>query len=149
MASIQRIKLNQADGTVIVPSEWFVAKITEVGTTTTGSGSCVGYAHAWIEQQICLNGYDYEDMPASKARVGTLVKQPAFALDGSKATVGDIVLTRYRSIDSTGQTIYEFFKGGSVPGANLTQSVVTDVTCSGSTLVVTKKILTIPGGTVI
>ena len=148
MASIQRIKLNQADGTVIVPSEWFVSRITSVGTSTTGSGSCVGYAHAWIEQQICINGYDYEDMPASKARVGTLVKQPAFALDGSKATVNDIVLTRYRSIDSTGQTIYEFFKGGS-GGATLTQTVVTDVTCSGSTLVVTKKILTIPGGTVI
>ena len=112
MASIQRIKVNQDDGTVIVPSEWFVARITAVGTATTGSGSCVGYAHAWIEQQICLNGYDYEDMPASKARVGTLVSQPAFALDGSKATVGDIVLARYRSIDSTGQTIYEFFKGG-------------------------------------
>lgn len=149
MASIQRIKLNQADGTVIVPSEWFVSRITSVGTATTGSGSCVGYAHAWIEQQICINGYDYEDMPVSKARVGTLVKQPAFALDGSKATVNDIVLTRYRSIDSTGQTIYEFFKGGGSGGATLTQTVVTDVTCSGSTLVVTKKILTIPGGTVI
>jgi len=37
---------------------------------------------------------------------------------------------------------------GSVAGANLTQTVVTDVTCSGSTLVVTKKTLTIPGGTV-
>jgi hypothetical protein len=33
-------------------------------------------------------------------------------------------------------------------GSTLTQSVVTDVTCSGSTLVVTKKTLTIPGGTV-
>lgn len=37
---------------------------------------------------------------------------------------------------------------GSVPGSNLTQSVVTDVTCSGSTLTVTKKTLTIPGGSV-
>lgn len=35
---------------------------------------------------------------------------------------------------------------GATP-ANLTQTVVTDVTCSGSTLVVTKKTLTIPGGT--
>lgn len=134
MASIQRIKLNQADGTVIVPSEWFVARITAVGTTTTGSGSCVGYAHAWIEQQICLNGYDYEDMPASKARVGTLISQPAFALDGSKATVGDIVLTRYRSIDSTGQTIYEFFKGG---GNTMDCPHVSSVQCTGGLLVVT------------
>jgi hypothetical protein len=135
MASIQRIKLNQADGTVIVPSEWFVAKITEVGTTTTGSGSCVGYAHAWIEQQICLNGYDYEDMPASKARVGTLVKQPAFALDGSQATVGNIVLARYRSIDSTGQTIYEFFKGGG--GSTMDCPHVSSVQCTGGLLIVT------------
>ena len=37
---------------------------------------------------------------------------------------------------------------GSVPGSTLTQSVVTDVTCSGSTLTVTKKTLTIPGGSV-
>jgi hypothetical protein len=37
---------------------------------------------------------------------------------------------------------------GAVPASTLTQSVVTDVTCSGSTLVVTKKTLTIPGGTV-
>jgi hypothetical protein len=136
MASIQRIKLNQADGTVIVPSEWFVAKITEVGTTTTGSGSCVGYAHAWIEQQICLNGYDYEDMPASKARVGTLVKQPAFALDGSQATVGNIVLARYRSIDSTGQTIYEFFKGGG-GGSTMDCPHVSSVQCTGGLLIVT------------
>jgi hypothetical protein len=137
MASIQRIKLNQADGTVIVPSEWFVAKITEVGTTTTGSGSCVGYAHAWIEQQICLNGYDYEDMPASKARVGTLVNQPAFALDGSQATVGNIVLARYRSIDSTGQTIYEFFKGGSGGGNTMDCPHVSSVQCTGGLLIVT------------
>jgi hypothetical protein len=33
-------------------------------------------------------------------------------------------------------------------GSNLTQTVVTDVTCSGSTLVVTKKTLVIPGGSV-
>lgn len=32
--------------------------------------------------------------------------------------------------------------------SSITQSVVTDVTCSGSTLVVTKKTLTIPGGSV-
>lgn len=37
---------------------------------------------------------------------------------------------------------------GTVPASTLTQSVVTDVTCSGSTLTVTKKTLTIPGGTV-
>lgn len=37
---------------------------------------------------------------------------------------------------------------GTVPNSTLTQSVVTDVTCSGSTLTVTKKTLTIPGGTV-
>jgi hypothetical protein len=171
MASIQRIKVNQDDGTVIVPSEWFVARITAVGTTQSGSSDtnpnnglvwqgggsdyflwdggdgtnilmfseyqCKAFAHAWIEQQICLNGYNYEDMPASKARVGTLVNQPAFALDGSQAAVGDIVLARYRSIDSTGQTIYEFLKGAGGGEGTMDCPHVSSVQCTGGLLIVT------------
>jgi hypothetical protein len=49
---------------------------------------------------------------------------------------------------SSGSAAGLWVVAGSVAGANLTQTVVTDVTCSGSTLVVTKKTLTIPGGTV-
>jgi hypothetical protein len=75
-------------------------------------------------------------MPASKARVGTLVKEPAFALDGSQATVGNIVLIRYRSIDSTGQTIYEFFKGGGA-GNTMDCPHVSSVQCTGGLLIVT------------
>lgn len=49
---------------------------------------------------------------------------------------------------STGSAAALWVVAGAVPSSTLTQSVVTDVTCSGSTLVVTKKTLTIPGGTV-
>ena len=60
MATIQRIPVS-GDGTVAVPSEWFIARITSVAASQSGSGSCLGYAHGWIEQSICANGYDYED----------------------------------------------------------------------------------------
>jgi hypothetical protein len=50
---------------------------------------------------------------------------------------------------SSGSAAGLWVVAGSVAGSNLTQAVVTDVTCSGSTLVVTKKTLTIPGGTAV
>lgn len=50
---------------------------------------------------------------------------------------------------SSGSAAGLWVVAGSVAGGNLTQAVVTDVTCSGSTLVVTKKTLTIPGGTAV
>lgn len=138
MATASRIPVS-GDGTTSVPSEWFVARITGVGSSTTGSGSCVGYAHAWIEQQICANGYDYEDMPSSIARYGTIgatVSQPAFALDGSQSTVGAIVLMRPRSIGASDSTIFEFFKGGG-SGNTMDCPHVSSVQCTGGLLVVT------------
>ena len=95
MATIQRIPVS-GDGTVAVPSEWFIARITSVAASQSGSGSCLGYAHGWIEQSICANGYDYED--DTEGQSGTTTIQPAFALDGTQANVGDIVLMRPRSI---------------------------------------------------
>jgi len=145
MATIQRIPVS-GDGTVAVPSEWFIARITSVAASQSGSGSCLGYAHGWIEQSICANGYDYED--DTEGQSGTTTIQPAFALDGTKASVNDIVLMRPRSIAGSGSlVVFEFIKPG--VGAPVSQAVVTDVTCSGTTLTVVKKTLTIPGGTVV
>ncbi len=144
MATIQRIPVS-GDGTVAVPSEWFIARITSVAASQSGSASCLGYAHGWIEQSICANGFSYEDDPEGQS--GTTSVDPAFALDGTQASVDDIVLMRPRSIGANDLTIFEFIKPG--VGAPVSQAVVTDVTCSGTTLTVVKKTLTIPGGTVV
>jgi len=139
MATASRIPIS-VDGTTSVPSEWFVARITEVGASTIGSGSCVGYAHAWIEQQICANGYDYEDMPSSIARYGTIgatVSQPAFALDGSQSTVGAIVLIRPRSIAGNSYTVFEFLKGAGGGEGTMDCPHVSSVQCTGGLLIVT------------
>lgn len=134
MASSQRIKINW-DGTVVVPSEWIIARITQVAGSQSGSGTCLGYAHAWIEQRICNNSFNYEDNTID-GDSGTLTVQPAFAIDGTAATVDDIVLLRQRSILTNGQTVYEFFKGGGVPN-NLDCPHVTSVQCTGGQLIVT------------
>lgn len=133
MASSQRIKINW-DGTVVVPSEWIVARITQVAGSQSGSGTCLGYAHAWIEQRICNNSFDYQDNTID-GDSGTLTVQPAFAIDGTAATVGDIVLLRQRSILTNGQTVYEFFKGGG--GASGDCPRVSGVTCTAGMLVTT------------
>jgi hypothetical protein len=172
MATASRISMS-GDGTTSVPSEWFIARITEVGTTQSGisdsnpntglvwqgGGSdyflwdggdgtnilmwseyqCKAFSHAWIEQQICANGYDYEDMPSSIARYGTIgetVSQPAFALDGSQSTVGAIVLMRPRSIGGSDSTIFEFLKGEGGGEGTMNCPHVTSVQCTGGLLIV-------------
>mgnify|MGYP000203059050 CR=1 FL=1 len=133
MATIQRIPVS-GDGTVAVPSEWFIARITSVAASQSGSASCLGYAHGWIEQSICANGFSYEDDPEGQS--GTTTVDPAFALDGTQASVDDIVLMRPRSIGANDLTIFEFFKGGGTPN-NLDCPHVTSVQCTGGMLVVT------------
>ncbi len=133
MATIQRIPVS-GDGTVAVPSEWFIARITSVAASQSGSASCLGYAHGWIEQSICANGFSYEDDPEGQS--GTTTVDPAFALDGTQASVDDIVLMRPRSIGANDLTVFEFFKGGGTPN-NLDCPHVTSVQCTGGMLVVT------------
>ena len=133
MATIQRIPVS-GDGTVAVPSEWFIARIKSVAASQSGSASCLGYAHGWIEQSICANGFSYEDDPEGQS--GTTTVDPAFALDGTQASVDDIVLMRPRSIGANDLTVFEFFKGGGTPN-NLDCPHVTSVQCTGGMLVVT------------
>lgn len=124
-----------SDQSVEIQSEWIIARITEVGSTQSGSGSCVGYPHAWIEQSICVNSYGYEDNTIDGLS-GTLVSSQAYSLDGSQAVVDDIVLMRPRAMNDTGNPVYEFFKGGGVPN-NLDCPHVTSVQCTGGQLIVT------------
>lgn len=135
------------NGQMEVRSEWFVARITEVAGSDTGTGDCAGKKHGWIEQKICSNGTAYEDAASDSAETGTIADGGwAFKIGGGSAAVDDIVLMRYKGMDTNALPVYEFMQGGG--GAVLSQSVVTNVTCSGGTLVVTKKTLGIPGGTV-
>jgi hypothetical protein len=175
MATASRIPIS-VDGTTSVPSEWFIARITEVGTTQSGGSDsnpntglvwqegesdyflwdggdgtnilmwseyqCKAFAHAWIEQQICKNGYNYEDMPQSIARYGTIsptVSQPAFALDGSKGSIDSIVLMRSRSIGASNSTIFEFLKSEDSSSSSTTADCphVSSVQCTGGILTVT------------
>jgi hypothetical protein len=134
MAVVSRNRLVN-DLTVEIQSEWIVARITEVGASQSGSGSCVGYPHAWVEQELCENGYDYQD-DTINGLSGTTTALQAYAIDGSQATVGDIVLLRPRVMDVNGNQLYEFIKSGGTPN-NLDCPHVTSVQCTGGMLVVT------------
>lgn len=113
-------------------SEWIVARITAVSSTLDGTGTCVGYAHSWIEQRVCRNGISYEDASTESAEVGSPIDNPAYPITGINGAVNDIVLVRVRGINpTTGTTIYEFLpKSGDCPK-------VSSVQCTSGMLVVT------------
>ena len=145
--AISQVRTVGLNGQQEVSSEWFVARITAVDAYDTGTGDCAGRKHEWIEQKVCKNGTAYEDAASDSAETGDFTNGNwAYKIGGGYAAVDDIVLMRYKSMNSDGFAIFEFIQGGG--GAIVTQSVVTDVTCSGGTLVVTKKTISIPGGTV-
>lgn len=109
-------------------SEWFAAKITEVGAET-GSAPCNGIPHAWTTLQPCPDQQKNKTPVAGyPVVVGTVAKMPAFALDGSAAAVDDIVLMRQRGLDSTGNPVMEFMSiggGGSSGGGNARVKIAT------------------------
>lgn len=119
--------------TGVVFSEWFVAKITSVSSTQSGTGSCIGYPHAWIEQKVCANGINYENAPAESAEVGTTTNNVAYPINSVNAQVNDLVLMRIRGIDQVGKTIFEFIPKSGIGGTGF----VTSVQCTGGLLVVT------------
>lgn len=100
------------NGQQVVQSEWFVARITEVDTSETGTGDCVGTKHGWIEQAICANGTAYEDAPAEQAEVGDLNFNSAYPIGGGTASVDDLVLMRVKGLDDNGLSVYEFLSAG-------------------------------------
>ncbi len=124
-------------------SEWFVAKITAVGAAV-GAAPCNGIPHGWTTMKPCDNWSKYRDQAGYPVISGTTTNVPAYAIDGSAASVNDIVLMRYRARPS-GMPVMEFIKSGGGGGTPVSQTVVTAVTCSNGTLTVTTKTLTVPG----
>ena len=94
------------DGEVL--SEWFPALITSVGSLVTSSG-CSGYPHAWTQLVPCDKLQNSEDRANIQKNTGTIANSPAYCLDGSAATVGDIVLMRYYG-QPEGKPTYQFLK---------------------------------------
>lgn len=136
------------DGTNLVlqagDGGWFVAKITG---TFTSSGNTY---YTWKEQEPKEDGTGYRDIPNGK--VGSASANWAREISGAAGVpTNTIVLMRPVIVTQAGGAgktqLHEFLVSGNT-GASVSQLVVTDVTCSGGTLVVTKKTLTIPGGTV-
>lgn len=137
---------NDGQGGLILqaPPPWFVAKITG---SFTASGATY---YTWAEQEPKEDGTGYRNIPNGKA--GTSTANWAREINGATSVATNtIVLMRPVIVTQAGGAgktqLHEFTVGGG-GGTPLTQTVVTDVTCSGSTLVVTKKTLTIPGGSV-
>lgn len=147
ISSTQGIDLGISGTDLVIqstPNAWFRAKIT--GSFTSGGGTF----YTWTEQEPLESGLGYRDVYGGKT--GTSSQSFARELGGSTSVATNtIVLMRPMTIITGGSVtktdLYEFIVSGNA-GATVSQSVVTDVTCSGSTLVVTKKTITIPGGTV-
>ena len=114
-------------------TEWFVAKITEVGAAVDAA-PCDGIPHGWTTMEPCSNAtkfrVDRVDYPVIK---GTTTIMPAYAIDGSASTVGTIVMMRYRARPN-GMPVMEFIKSGGGGGVG---SGVESVQCVAGMLVVT------------
>jgi hypothetical protein len=133
------------DGEIL--TEWFVAKITEVGAAVDPS-PCNGIPHAWTTMEPCANATKFRDDRVDYPTIkGTTTIMPAYAIDGSAAAVDDIVMMRYRARPN-GMPVMEFIKGGS-GGAPFQIEVVTDVSCVDGVLTVTKETISIPGGAIV
>lgn len=118
----------------VVTPDWFVARITEIGSSQLGSGTCIGYPHGWYEQRVCQNAIGYEDASDESAERGILANSDnlAYMIGGGQATVDDLVLMRIKAIDTDGKTVYEFQPKGGGGGAGY----VTSVQCTGGYLIV-------------
>jgi hypothetical protein len=117
-----------------VVSEWFVAKITEVGApANVGDGT----PHAWTTLKPLDNysKYDTTVDPYYPRKYGTTTINPAYALDGTASTVGTVVMMRYRAAPD-GMSVMEFIKSGGGGGPENCPRV-SNVTCTANMLVVT------------
>jgi len=112
-------------------SEWFVAKITAVGTASAPPDD--GVPHAWVMLYPSDNLSRMVDNEYAPRTIGTLEDSPAFALDGSQSTVGTVVMMRRRGASPIHNNAMEFIKteGGGGGGGG-----VDSVQCTGGELVV-------------
>lgn len=129
----------QFGGKSFVQNEWFVARITAVGTAT-GTTACDGVPYGWMEQRVCNSGNNYQNVePDSRPRFGGTAENqsPAFPIGNGTAKVDDIVLMRPRGINANGYPIMEFLPKSSGGTGNNIPSAVSSVQCVGNTLYVT------------
>ena len=132
--AISQVRTVGLNGQQEVSSEWFVARITAVDSSDTGTGDCAGRRHEWIEQRICKNGTAYEDAASDSAETGDFTNGNwAYPIGGGAASVNDIVLMRYKCMNSDGYAIYEFIMTGSGGGSGY----VTSVQCTSGMTIVT------------
>lgn len=123
-------------GKSFVQNEWFVARITAVGSAT-GAGACDSTPYGWIEQRVCNSGNNYQNVElGSRPRSGEvgLNQAPAFPIGNGTAQVGDVVLMRARGINPDGYPIMEFLPKSSGAGGG---GAVSSVQCVGNILYVT------------
>jgi hypothetical protein len=115
-----------------VESEWFTAEITAIGDERADAAGCKGFPHAWVRLAPCSiyqNSQKDDNLPQIS---GTLEVGAAYAIDGSKATVGAKVLMRFHGLPG-GTPVYQFVKSG---GGGSGGGGVDSVQCSGGELVV-------------
>ena len=112
-------------------SEWFVAKITSVGTA--GAPPDDGVPHGWTTMRPGDNFTKYYTDAYYPTITGSTTNMPAYSLDGSAAAVDDIVLMRYRARPN-GMPVMEFISGKSI-GSDCPK--VSSVQCTSGMLVVT------------
>lgn len=112
-----------------VESEWFTAQITAIGDEKTDANGCKGFPHAWVRLSPCRLFQNTEVRAEYPQISGTIDAGPAYALDGSKSTVGAKVLMRFHGLPE-GQPTYQFIKAGGGGGG------VDSVQCTGGELVV-------------
>lgn len=117
--AMMRVERVGPNGQMEVRSEWTVARITEVDSSATGTGDCAAVKHGWIEQKVCKNGTAYEDAPADSADGGSIAGGGwAFPIGGGVAAVDDIVLLRYKGMDSNALPVYEFIQSSAIGGSS-------------------------------
>ena len=119
-------------------SEWFLAQLTEKGTTPTGE--CTNTPYAWEMLDYCANGQATQII-GSPDNFGTTTLRPAYPIDTTtEPTVPSTVLMRLRGTFN-GLTVYEFVNGGGTtpptPAGDTVCFGVKSVSCSGGTLMVT------------
>ena len=109
--------------------EWFVAKITSVGTA--GAPPDDGIPHGWTTMRPGDNFTKYYTDAYYPTIVGTTTNMPAYSLDGSAAAVNDIVLMRYRARPD-GMPVMEFVKSAQGFTLDRTKKVVEEIQCNSS-----------------
>lgn len=126
--------VRQYGTTQTVSSEWTVARITQIGTTSPDPDDPNTIPHAWKEQRVKISGYGYEDAD-DQADDGSIdiENSPAFKIGGGTQAVDSLVLLRPKGVDSNGNPIYEFLPKSGGGGIGY----VTSVQCTGGYLIVT------------